>query len=247
MEGTWTLEGTSLGDDETTIFITATERTAEVYVPTEAVRGASEVWERTGKSLKTVNMAFTILGRGENKFTWDTFIVGILENRSAILIESPEYDENYRILDTFRSVYIQPTGRISSRIVNASQIDIAFTAIVLGAPRGDGGSYESCAGYSVEFVDNDFWAATNTAGFTDAPLLGVPEQASGFVQATNVTTGVKTTLTRKYALIAAGDGVEGIVQVFDLAGYVFGTPHAEGNGGPAFVCESANQEETAWD
>lgn len=241
-EGYFKLEGTDLGDADTDIVVVATERTIEVFVPTEAVRGDTEVWERTGKSLKMLNITFTLLGRGSGKFTWDTFIQAILENNSPILLESPEYDENYRILDTFRRVYIQPTGRISSRIVNASQIDITFSAILLGAPVADGGVFELCASYAVEFLTNDFWAATDSAGYTDTPLLGLPAQASAYPKARSPTTGQMLSLpstARKKQIIAAGDGVEGLMGLWDLTGYVFGAPHDEGDGGPAYVCESA--------
>lgn len=241
MPGILKLEGTNLGDVDTDIVVTTTERAASVSVPTEEVYGDAEVWERAGKKLRIVQMTFAIKGRGELKFDWDARIMDILENNTAVLLESSQYDDNYRVHDAHRRIYIQPQGRISSRIVNASLIEISFTAIILGVPIADGGDYctPTTGSFTLQSTGPNVWVRDDGVNTGSLPLLDLPLQETGYpkaIQASDFQEGVPplvstyTTTDPDFGTVTYGR--------YNMTGFLIPAPSTAGDVGLFQACSA---------
>lgn len=81
---------------------------------------------------------------------------------------------------------------------------------------------------------NDFFAASNSAGYVGKALIGVQPQQAGYPKGVSNTTPFATqALTKLWTLTAAGiDGTTGPIDIYDASGYFFGEPLAAGTGGP---------------
>lgn len=80
---------------------------------------------------------------------------------------------------------------------------------------------------------NDFFAATDTAGYIGKALLGCQPQAAGYPKGVATTAPYAfTALTKLYDLICTGDGTTDVVSVHDASGYFRGEPLAGGGKAP---------------
>jgi hypothetical protein len=240
--GIWKLEGTELGDADTDIVVTTTDRAASISVPTEEVYGDTEVWERAGKKLRVVQVTFSIKGRGEVKFDWDTRIMDILENNTAVLLESSQYDDNYRVHDVYRRIYMQPQGRISSRIVNASLIEVSFTAIILGVPVADGGDYciPTTGSFTLQSTGPNVWVRDDGVNTGSLPLLDLPLQETGYPKAVQGSAPFAEGTPPLVSTYTASDPYFGTVTYgrYNMTGFLIPTPSAAGDVGLFQACSA---------
>lgn len=186
---------------------------------------------RLGADLPTHSLTFYLDGARSDVDVLSAVIQGILRERDVVVLED---DAGATILDGHSAVAMAPTTVPYADVESESQaiVHVSVDALHVGVPVAAGGTYRHPDDLAVEFLENDFFCSTDAAGLVGGALLGLRAQATGYAKVLDPATGKLVPLPRRWSLTAAGDGVTGTVEVYDLEGFVQGEPHSAPGGAP---------------
>lgn len=231
MTGNWSLDSIELTDTNVTVFVTEKPEERGVRVAETSLEAGGEDLQFLGRDKGRTTLTFVVLGRGLAAHELVSLIRGKVESGATWTLTAPEGDHVYAY-DVQQTSRLRTVGRVQVSPRNQVSTEISVPTAFLGDPA----MVPETLNLEVEYLSNEHYATTGTAGFDGTMRAWLPAQATGYPRAQDTSTGVFEVVSGDWAYTASLiDGTTATITSYALTGYVHGTPIDDGDGGPAVL------------